>query len=483
MASSAPFILWFRQDLRLADNPALQHAASSGRPILALYILDESAPGRWAPGGASRWWLHHSLAALAGDIEKRGGTLTLRRGKAQDILPAVIEESGAAALAWNRCYEPFALTRDRTLKSALQKRGLEVTSHNAALLHEPWTIETGQGGPYKVYTPFWKALNARPAPASPYPVPRKLHFAKPGESEPLESWKLLPDAPDWAGGLRKAWRPGEAGAQARLEDFLDARIDDYGRGRDFPGEAKTSGLSPHLHWGEIGPRQVWHAVLHRLDARGQSTTAAWKFLGELGWREFCHHLLFHWPDLPEISWRESFRAFPWSDDALALAAWQQGRTGYPIVDAGLRQLTATGWMHNRVRMIAGSFLVKDLLIPWQEGQAWFWDRLVDADLANNAAGWQWIAGSGADAAPFFRIFNPVTQSKRFDPNGAYLRKWIPELADLPDAQLHEPWAAPDSALKEAGVKLGETYPFPIVDHGEARRRALAAFAATKKAAQ
>ncbi|MEX0923066.1 MAG: deoxyribodipyrimidine photo-lyase [Rhodovibrionaceae bacterium] len=480
MSNTAPFLLWFRQDLRLSDNPALEQAASSGRPILALFILDEETPGRWRPGGASRWWLHRSLEAVGAEIATRGGRLVLRRGKAEEVLHRVIEESGAAAVAWNRCYEPYAIARDKALKARLKARGLEVASHNAALLHEPWTVETGQGEPYKVYTPFWKALQAKPAPAAPLAMPGKLAFAKPLQGDALESWNLLPTAPDWAGGLRETWTPGEAGAKTRLERFLDSRIEDYPRGRDFPGEDGTSGLSPHLHWGEIGPRQVWQAVLHRVDKAGRGETAAWKFLSEIGWREFCHHLLYHWPDLPEVSWRENFRNFPWNEDEQALKAWQQGRTGYPIVDAGLRELTATGWMHNRVRMIAGSFLVKDLLIPWQQGEAWFWDTLVDADLANNAAGWQWIAGCGADAAPYFRIFNPVTQSKRFDPSGAYLRKWIPEIADLPDAALHEPWAAPESVLEEAGVKLGESYPNPIVDHGWARKRALDAFATVKK---
>ena len=480
MNSAAPILLWFRQDLRLVDNPALAHAARSGRPILPLYILDDETPGAWAPGGASRWWLHHSLEALSADIAERGGRLLLRRGKAEEVLRRVLEESGAEELAWNRCYEPYAIARDKRFKTQLKEEGYEVTSHNGALLHEPWTVETGQGEPYKVYTPFWKALKAKSAPPEPLRKPSKLDFAKTPKGDTLADWSLLPTRPDWAGGLRETWRPGEHGAKLRLEAFLDTRMEDYGRGRDFPGEDGTSCLSPHLHWGEIGPRQIWQAVLHRVDREGAGETAAWKFLSEIGWREFCHHLLYHWPELPETSWRENFEDFPWNDDAKALRAWQQGRTGYPIVDAGLRQLYAIGWMHNRVRMIAGSFLVKDLLIPWQRGEAWFWDTLVDADLANNAAGWQWIAGCGADAAPYFRIFNPVTQSKRFDPKGAYLRTWIPELAELPDAHIHEPWAAPEEVLKEAGVTLGEDYPHPIVDHGEARKRALAAFEKIKK---
>ena len=479
MPSTSPIILWFRQDFRLADNPALTHAVESGRRVLPLFVHDDETPGAWAPGGAGRWWLHHSLTALSTAIEDRGGRLVLRRGKAEEVLPRVIEESGAGAVAWNRCYEPYAIARDKRLKTEFKERGIEVSSHNAALLHEPWTIETGQGEPYKVYTPFWKALCAKDA-QDPLPDPGTIDFAQAIESEALESWELLPSKPDWAGGLRETWTPGEAGARERLTAFLDERIDGYGRARDFPGEAGTSCLSPHLHWGEIGPRQVWQAVLHHVDRKGGKETAAWKYLSELGWREFCHHLLFHWPSLPETSWRENFQDFPWSADAHALRAWQRGRTGYPIVDAGLRELTATGWMHNRVRMIAGSFLVKDLLIPWQDGEAWFWDTLVDADMANNAAGWQWIAGCGADAAPYFRIFNPVTQSKRFDPKGAYLRRWIPELGEMPDAHIHEPWAAPDEVLKEAGVTLGETYPQPIVDHGKARQRALAAFEKIKK---
>lgn len=480
MTETAPIIVWFRQDLRLADNPALVHAAESGRPILPLFVLDDEAPGQWRPGGASRWWLHHSLTALAANMDERGGKLLFRRGKADEVLPQVIEASGAGAIAWNRCYEPFAIARDKRLQKKLKDWGLEVTSHNAALLHEPWTIATGQGEPYKVYTPFWKALRAKPAPEAPLTAPKKLDFAETPESDVLESWELLPAKPDWAGGLCETWTPGETGAKERLTAFLGHRLESYGKGRDFPGEHGTSGLSPHLHWGEIGPRQVWQAVLHHVDKEGRSENAVWKFLSELGWREFCHHLLYHWPELPEISWKASFRDFPWNDDAEALAAWQRGRTGYPIVDAGMRELYATGWMHNRARMIAGSFLVKDLLISWQHGEAWFWDTLVDADLANNAAGWQWIAGCGADAAPYFRIFNPVTQSKRFDPEGRYLRKWVPEIAELPDAHIHEPWAAPEEVLMMAGVILGETYPQPLVDHGKARQRALAALDAVKQ---
>jgi deoxyribodipyrimidine photo-lyase len=474
--SSAPAIVWFRQDLRLADNPALAAACQGGRPVVPLFILDEAGEGDWPLGGASRWWLHQSLAALAADLDACGAPLVLRRGPAQEVLSQVIEETGAGAVFWNRRYEPAAIARDAAIKSELQAQRIEARSFNAGLLFEPWTIRTGAGEPYRVFTPFWRACRQAPPPDAPLPPPKALAPApRAPQSEPLAGWGLTPTKPDWAGGLREAWTPGESGAQARLQAFLEDAIDAYRDDRDRPDRPGTSRLSPHLHFGEIGPRQVWAAV----NALGGGSSSAEKFLQELGWREFCHHLLFHFPTLPQANFREAFDAFPWAKDEPGLEAWRRGRTGYPIVDAGMRELWTTGWMHNRVRMIAASFLVKHLLQDWRAGEAWFWDTLVDADLANNAASWQWVAGSGADAAPYFRIFNPVLQGEKFDPAGAYVRRWAPELARLPDAWIHKPWAAPAPVLARAGVRLGETWPRPVVDHARARERALEAFQQTK----
>jgi len=477
MQESRPALLWLRQDLRLADNPALAAAAANGRPVIPLYILDENGAGDWRPGGASRWWLHMSLATLATSLAKQGLGLVLRRGPAASVITDMIEATGADAAYWNRCYEPAAIARDRDIKRLLRKRGIVAESFNAALLFEPWTIKTGQGTPFKVFTPFWQALRRESIPA-PTPVPGRLIAPQSAPaSERLEDWNLLPQ-PDWAAGLREAWTPGEAGARRRLAGFIGDALADYREGRDRPGREGTSRLSPHLHWGEIGPRQVWQAVSM---AAGASDTAKENYLRELGWREFTHHLLFHWPTLPQEPWRPEFACFPWREDTAGLAAWQRGRTGYPIVDAGMRELWHTGWMHNRVRMIAASFLIKDLLIPWQRGEAWFWDTLVDADLAQNSASWQWVAGSGADAAPYFRVFNPVLQGEKFDPQGDYVRRWVPELAQMPNDYIHKPWLAAPAIREAAGIALGHDYPAPIVDHGEARDQALAAYRSLKTA--
>jgi deoxyribodipyrimidine photo-lyase len=469
--SLSPLLVWFRQDLRLADNPALRDAIATGAPVLPVYVLDDETPGPWRIGGASHWWLHHSLAALAADLGKLGLRLILRRGRAQECLNELIAETGAAGVVWNRCYEPFAVARDKAIKSTLEARGLAARSFNANLLFEPWTVASKSGTPFRVFTPFWKACLAAEPPALPLPAPsRALAPANWPASDALDDWNLLPTKPDWAGGF-SIWNPGEAGAQARLAEFVARALDGYAGLRDRPDLEATSRLSPHLHFGEISPRQCFHAG-----------AVSPKFLAELGWREFAHHLLFHIPDLPETALRAEFRDFPWRDDESRLRAWQQGRTGFPIVDAGMRELWRTGWMHNRVRMVAASFLVKHLLLPWQAGQAWFWDTLVDADLASNSASWQWVAGCGADAAPYFRVFNPMLQGAKFDPDGAYVRRFVPELAALPNEYLHAPWQAPADVLRRAGVALGATYPKPIVDHGEARVRALAAFRSLKEAA-
>ncbi len=474
MITGAPVIWWIRQDLRVTDNAALMAALATGAPVLPLYVLDDDAAGAWAPGGAGRWWLHHSLASLGDALHARGAALILRRGRAEEVLPALAAEIGARAVHAGRMYEPWARARDKRVAAALAERGIAIEGARTALLFEPWEIRTKTGGPYGVYTPFSRACFAAPAPPQPTPAPDRIPApATLPASDDLATWGLLPTRPDWAGGLRETWTPGETGAAARLEAFVASALARYDAARNRPDLPGTSGLSPHLHWGEISPAAVWHAALAAGAARGAGTET---FLKELLWREFSHHLLWHRPEMPEEALKPAFAAFPWRNDKAALKAWQKGLTGYPIVDAGMRQLWHTGWMHNRVRMITASFLVKHLLLPWQAGEAWFWDTLVDADLAANSASWQWVAGSGADAAPYFRIFNPVLQGEKFDPDGAYVRRWVPELARLPASVIHKPWDAAPPLLKQAGVTLGRSYPAPIVEHGAARARALAALA-------
>ncbi|WP_394694592.1 cryptochrome/photolyase family protein [Hyphobacterium sp.] len=477
----APIILWFRQDLRLSDNPVLEEAVKSGHPLIPIYILDDETPGDWKPGGASRWWLHHSLKALAGQLEELGSRLILRSGPAGHVLADLVENTGAAYIFWNRCYEPFHCERDAKIKSTFTDNGLTVRSFNANLLAEPWTVRNKSGDPFKVFSPFWRAVRAELDPGKPLKTPDSLNAPQSWpDSDRLEEWELLPTKPNWAKEFEDIWTPGENGARDRLDRFLENGAKHYADGRDRPDKAYTSGLSPHLHFGEISPRQILAATDSVRDSIGDRN--AEKFFSEIGWREFSYSLLFNFPDFPHQNYQSKFDHFPWREDSDALSAWQRGQTGYPIVDAGMRELWATGTMHNRVRMIVASFLIKHLLIDWREGEKWFWDTLVDADLANNSASWQWVAGSGADAAPYFRIFNPITQGEKFDPNGDYVRKWIPEIARLPDKYLNQPWEAGPLILKEAGVKLGDTYPEPIVDHKAARERALDAFKSLKETA-
>jgi len=483
MAPMKPIIVWFRQDLRIADNPALAQAAATGAPLVPVYVLDDETPGRWRLGGASRWWLHHALLALQENLAKLAPghavepRLVLRRGRADSVILALARELDAGAVHWNRCYEPFAIARDKALKAALAGAGIGAESFNASLLHEPWTIQTGAGGPFKIFTPFWNACQKALAHEPPVPAPKTLRPHRPlPAGDRLEDWRLLPTRPDWAAGLRAAWKPGETAANCTIAAFLCTKAALYGTDRDRPDLPGTSRLSPHLHFGEIGPRQIAKEV----SGSSFSKKGLTPYMNEIGWREFAHHLLYHFPALPEAPLRPEFACFPWRDDEAGLAAWQRGLTGYPVVDAAMRQLWQTGWMHNRMRMVAASFLVKHLLIPWQRGAAWFWDTLVDADLASNSASWQWVAGSGTDAAPYFRIFNPVAQGERYDPDGAYVRLYVPELAKLPSRYIHQPWVAPAGVLDEAGVRLGRDYPRPIVDHAAARARALAAFQSLKQ---
>lgn len=474
---TSPIIFWFRQDLRLRDHPGLSAAAATGRPVLPLFILDHDSPGDWRPGGASRWWLHHSLAALDADLRARyGDGLLLRQGKAADVLAELCESAGADTVYCTRRYEPWAAGLEESLHTRLETAGIDFRRYPGTLLFEPGSILNQAGEPFKVFTPFWRHCLRQPEPPMPRPAPEKLDLLQhslPGE--PLEDWQLTPRRPDWASEWPQLWQPGAEGAGDRLQAFLAETVEDYDAGRNHPAREATSRLSPHLHCGEISPRMVWHAARNASRERPALADEVNKFLSELGWREFAYHLLHFFPDLPEAPFKTRFKAFPWRRGKNALRAWQQGQTGYPVVDAGMRQLWQTGYMHNRLRMVTASFLTKHLLLHWRHGEDWFWDTLVDADLANNAAGWQWVAGSGADAAPYFRIFNPVTQGQKFDADGDYVRRWVPELRELPDKYLHRPFEAPAEVLEAAGVTLGDTYPQPIVEHKAAREAALAAY--------
>jgi len=472
--SIRPVIHWFRKDLRIADNPALSSAAESGHPVLAVYILEDGDSDPWAPGGASRWWLHHSLKALDQSLKALGNRLVLRRGRPQEVLRELVTEIAATAVYCTSLTEPHAIKVDSELERILNKLGAGFRVFNGNLIFPPGSIATKNGEPYKVFTPFYKACSKKFPPPAPLSAPKQLPCTKQLiRSDSLKEWKLVPEKPDWSVGWLDMWTPGEVGALARFDSFLERSATAYGTRRDRPGIFGTSKLSPHLHFGEISPRTCWHRSLASVEPESQDDLKS--FFRQIVWREFSHHLLYHWPTFPEKPFRPEFERFPWIRDEEALHQWQLGLTGYPIVDAGMRELWATGWMHNRVRMIAASFLVKHLLIPWQDGAAWFWDTLFDADLANNSISWQWVAGCGVDAAPFFRIFNPVLQGRKFDPDGIYVRRWVPELTNLPDKYIHQPWATPRDILKGSGVSLAYNYPFPVVDHMTARNRALEVF--------
>ena len=476
-------IVWFRRDLRLQDNPALSAAVERGGFIIPIYIFDKEGEGRWSAGAASRWWLHHSLARLDESLRERGSQLLLAVGASAAVLRPLIRKTGATAVHWNRCYEPAIIARDKKIKTELTIDGIETKSFNAALLFEPHTVRNKTGGPFQVFTPYWKHCLSLSVEA-PVKMAKATTLASPPKwplGVTLGELKLLPTI-NWDAGLSNTWSPGEAAARKRLKRFVASGLTEYNERRNFPEADGTSLLSPHLHLGEIGPRQIWSAV-HSLSKDSgvfPVNRGGQVFLKELGWREFAHHLLYHFPQTPEQPLRIEFASFPWEKNAAQLRAWRRGLTGYPIVDAGMRQLWQTGWMHNRVRMIVASFLVKHLRLSWQEGAAWFWDTLVDADLANNTLGWQWSAGCGADAAPYFRIFNPMLQGAKFDPTGAYVRRFVPELAALPAEFIHQPWAAPMDVLMSAAVTLGRDYPHPVVAHGKAREAALAAFSSMRR---
>ena len=470
--SELPVIVWFRRDLRVADNPALHAAHETGRPIIAVFILDEGT-GR-APGKASQWWLHHALLSLSHDLQKSGLELTLRHGNSENILRSLIKETGANHIFWNRLYFQSDIERDKVIKSSLKEEDIFIESFNGNLIREPWEVKTGSGGYYRVYTPYWRQVKSiGPARQEVLEAPTSLNAPhKPPPTDRLEDWQLTPSSPNWAEGFDAHWQPGSAGAFKKLELFFCDAAHHYTEDRNRPDRMGTSRLSPHLAWGEISPVYIWHATLAEIQKGHLSEDEGNKFLSEIVWREFAYHLLYFYPDMANEPMKPAFSEFPWHNDPQALQAWQKGMTGYPVVDAGMRELWETGWMHNRVRMIVASFLIKHLLIPWQDGEKWFWDTLVDADIANNSASWQWVAGCGADAAPYFRIFNPFSQGEKFDPEGHYVRQYVPELINLPNKYIHQPWSAPQSVLDEAGVILGETYPKPIVDHALARKRAL-----------
>ncbi len=460
-------ICWFRQDLRLTDNPALCAAAAAG-VVLPIYILDDINAGDAAMGAASRCWLDASLRQLNAALD---GQLRVYSGDAQKILAELVNEYAVSAVYWNRCYEPWRIQRDKQIKQQLKECDVVTESFNASVLWEPWDVLKADGTPYKVFTPFYKrgCLNAIP-PRKPLAAPKSLTlFSTQKNATSVDDLKLLPSLP-WGKSMMSHWQVGEQAAQKRLTEFLSDGIEDYKEGRNFPIQDNVSRLSPHLHFGEISPNQVWYAAKACKADENRDC-----FLSELGWREFSYSLLYYCPELPEKNLQTKFDAFAWCEDEEIVQLWQRGQTGYPIVDAGMRELWQTGYMHNRVRMIVGSFLVKNLLLHWHQGEAWFWDCLVDADLASNSASWQWVAGCGADAAPYFRIFNPVTQGQKFDAQGLYTRHYVPELAQLPDKYLFNPWEAPAAVLEQAGVILGETYPQPIVELRSSRERALAEF--------
>lgn len=474
----APTILWFRRDLRLDDNPALTAALRDGTPIVPVYIYAPEEETPWEPGAASRWWLHWSLAALDESLRARGNRLWILRGPSLESLRLLAHATGARTIHWNRLYDPAIRERDTRIKQTLRNEGLRCESHKAALLFEPWEILNGSGQPYRIFSAFWRACVRRLSIEPPCPIPETLPmpptFCAPSTTLALEALELLPRL-DWDGGLHANWRPGETVALERAHAFIAQGLADYGTARDRPDQPGTSRLSPHLHFGEISPRRLLSLIVAAFGDPSQG--AAEPYVRELGWREFAYHLLHHFPHTTDQPLDGRFGAFPWATDDVeaALGAWQHGRTGIPMVDAGMRELWHTGWMHNRVRMVVASLLTKNLLIPWQAGARWFWDTLVDADLASNTLGWQWTAGCGADAAPYFRVFNPSLQGQRFDPDGVYVRRWCPELARLPNKYLQQPWTAPQAVLTAAGVRLGIDYSYPIVDLAKSRARALTAW--------
>ena len=467
-------IHWFRQDLRITDNPSLETAAEFDA-VLPIYILDDENSQEFKMGSASRWWLHNSLQSLNESLD---GKLSIYSQNPEIVIQELLKKYEVKAVFWNRCYEPWRIDRDIDIKAYLDDKNIENKSFNSHLLWEPWEISKDDGTPCRVFTPYYKkgCLNAE-EPRLPSKNLKIDTIFYDQDCEQIDTLDLLPRI-NWYSQIQEAWKPGEEGAQKRLDQFLEEGLLDYKEGRNFPFKENVSRLSPHLHFGEISPNEVWYQAKTKESVSGIQKSLE-HFLSELGWREFSYYLLYHFPSLPKQNFQAKFNKFPWIKNESFLESWQKGETGYPIVDAGMRELWQTGYMHNRLRMVVGSFLVKNLLIDWREGEDWFWDCLVDADLASNSAGWQWVAGSGADAAPYFRIFNPVTQGLKFDPEGEYTKKYVPELKLLPNKFLFSPWEAPKEILEKAGIELGKDYPEPIVDLKYSRELALEAFGKTK----
>ncbi len=488
MTTKKTIIVWFRRDLRLTDNPALHWATQQKRPVLCVYINDTQATDDNKPGGASRWWLHHSLLALDSQLSNCGNKLHLISGSPDESMYKLVEATGADTVVWNRRYEPSAIALDSAIKKHLIDIGHTVTSFPGNYCHEPWQVQREGKHPYKVFTAYWRAslkhatlavAGADTDTATDGPEKILCYRGKGCSGVNIESLGLLPTLP-WADQFADTWQPGEAGAAIRLQQLLDGAISHYSEGRDLPAVEGTSRLSPHLAFGEISPRQITAAIADRVvsgELKDDDNTETYR--KEIGWRDFACHLLYHFPHTTENPLDVRFKKFPWKKNKKALQRWQQGNTGIPLVDAGMRQLWQTGWMHNRVRMVVGSLLIKNMGIHWLEGARWFWDTLLDADLASNTMGWQWVAGSGADAAPYFRVFNPVRQGERFDPDGDYIRQWVPEIAKLGKKTIHAPWTASDTELANAGIVLGKTYPKPIVDLAQSRKDALERFGTIK----
>ena len=472
-----PFLVWFRKDLRLRDNPALHAALLAKRPVLPVFIWDCEEGGNWTPGAASRWWLHQSLKSLGDDIKLLGGEFILAKGKAADLIPKIALNHGAEKVLYGRAYDPTGLATQEAVEEALGRYGLSTESFNTSLLQEPWEAKNGTGKPFQVFTPFWRKSRGVIYREPESYDPKKLSFSSSSAASlTLHELKLLPSH-SWHRKLESHWTVTENKAHEQLARTVNEVTHSYTRRRNIPSVDGTSRLSPYLAWGQISPRRISQSVLRnegRDSARGEN-----KFLTEIGWREFSYHLLYHFPHIPDEPLRTKYTSFPWRDDPVSLERWRFGNTGYPMVDAGMRQLYETGWMHNRVRMVVASFLVKHLLLSWSEGARWFWDTLVDADLASNTQGWQWAAGCGADAAPYFRIFNPITQGEKFDAKGTYVKHWIPSLENLPKKWIFRPWEAPIEALSDSGIELNGNYPGPCVDHSHARARALEALASLK----
>ena len=468
-------VMWFRQDLRLADNPALTNALEDGK-TLPIFILDNVNSKEHINGAASKWWLHHSLSKLNKSLKNK---LCFFIGNPIDILDEIHKQFEISNIFWSRCYEPWRIKRDKKIKKYFNDQNVNVNTFNGSLLWEPWNIAKKDGTPYKVFTPYYRkgCLNSD-KPRMPLPAPNLSNLISIDNHDlKIEDLELMPKH-NWYNKMISLWSPGEEGAHSKIEEFISNGLNNYKEGRNFPSNQNVSQLSPHLHFGEVSPNQVWYRAKTKEGKLGIKKDLD-HFLSELGWREFSFNLLYHFPFLPKENLQKKFDNFPWDNDKDKLKKWQKGLTGYPIVDAGMQELWQTGYMHNRLRMVVGSFLVKNLLLHWHHGERWFWDCLIDADLASNSAGWQWIAGSGADAAPYFRIFNPITQGQKFDPDGKYTRKYLPVLNDMPDKFLFNPWEAPEDVLRSAGVKLGENYPLPIVEIGSSRQKALEAFATTK----